>query len=562
MALAYGNHHELSHQLRFLLFEIGIGLPQNTIDAYITMAHRNALKKLQRAAISEGLLERAIASHHVHDFIDQLHSTLKNTILANQLYPWNKLREELDASIANHALALAYKHYWNTQLKKEANQHPSLWSWMNKEQSPYQSLLFLEQWGQTKDHDYPDFRITMGLTRREVLQNAPEFQAKINIHWCALRKEMLQTSDSAMRFNQLMAQSFPKEYNKWNERLIFNHIDPQNYLPIPVHPLIWRNQLQESYAHKIDDKSLILLPHHQAVLPSTLLHTVFPITESQCVLQLLNPMDLDNQKESATYDLTQRLHSILTQSNNYMGTLFVATKLAHISAADKFNTNNQSQKLSATLLQNPLTLLQKNQRALPLHSLFSQSPITQSSLLIEMIKASDISPVTYFAHYCYLVLFSQLHLLLRHKIVFESSQQHMLVIFTDNKPQALIMKNLERTSNDANSIFRNIKKKESPTVINEFARLRPLFMQNTLQNNIIYWIERISNECQITIPHLWDRVNQTFNTVLDELANEIEPHIFQCQKQLILRDVWQQQNEFTLRFRTKVNKNKSTNAIA
>ena len=87
-------------------------------------------------------------------------------------------------------------------------------------------------------------------------------------------------------------------------------------------------------------------------------------------------------------------------------------------------------------------------------------------------------------------------------------------------------------------------------------------MQNTLQNNIIYWIERISNECQITIPHLWDRVNQTFNTVLDELANEIEPHIFQCQKQLILRDVWQQQNEFTLRFRTKVNKNKSTNAIA
>lgn len=53
MALAYGNFHELSHQLRFLLFEIGIGLPQNSVDYFITLAHKNTLKRLQHASIKE-----------------------------------------------------------------------------------------------------------------------------------------------------------------------------------------------------------------------------------------------------------------------------------------------------------------------------------------------------------------------------------------------------------------------------------------------------------------------------------------------------------------------------
>ncbi len=72
MALAYGNFHELSHQLRFLLFEIGIGLPQNSIDYFITLAHRELLNRLQQAALMEGLINAPIASHHVHDFINQL----------------------------------------------------------------------------------------------------------------------------------------------------------------------------------------------------------------------------------------------------------------------------------------------------------------------------------------------------------------------------------------------------------------------------------------------------------------------------------------------------------
>ena len=94
MALAYGNFHELSHQLRFLLFEIGIGLPQSSVDYFITLAHKNALMRLQHLARVEELIASPIASHHVHDFIDQLQIKLKYSDPASQFFQWNNFRDD------------------------------------------------------------------------------------------------------------------------------------------------------------------------------------------------------------------------------------------------------------------------------------------------------------------------------------------------------------------------------------------------------------------------------------------------------------------------------------
>ena len=200
MALAYGNFHELSHQLRFLLFEIGIGLPQSSIDYFITLAHKNALQRLQHSALMEGLINSPIISHHVHDFIDQLQMKLKHSDPASQFYQWTSIRDELDESIANDALALAYKQRWDAQICNEASQYHSLWSWINSKQTARQTFLFLEQWGYQGHPSYPGFRAKMGFTRREVLQNSPEFQAKISLHWCALSKNQMSMNPDSINF--------------------------------------------------------------------------------------------------------------------------------------------------------------------------------------------------------------------------------------------------------------------------------------------------------------------------------------------------------------------------
>jgi len=104
MALAYGSFHELSHQLRFLLFEMGIALSQQHIDYYITLAHRTYLKKLQQAAIEEGFISAPLMSHHVHDFLEQLRSKLKETLPESRFFSWDKLYYQCNETIANTAL--------------------------------------------------------------------------------------------------------------------------------------------------------------------------------------------------------------------------------------------------------------------------------------------------------------------------------------------------------------------------------------------------------------------------------------------------------------------------
>ena len=381
MALAYGNFHELSHQLRFLLFEIGIGLPQSNIDYFITLAHKNALQRLQHSALREGLIHSPIASHHVHDFIDQLQMALKHSNPESQFYQWNSIRDELDESIANDALALAYKQRWDTQICNEASPYDSLWCWINNNQTARQAFLFLEQWGQQGHPTYPGFRAKMGFTRREVLQNSPEFQAKISLHWCALSKNQIRTKPDSIEFNTLIAREFPKEFKLWQEKLTFNHINPQEYVPVPVHPWQWRNKLQTTCSQLTDNKSIILLPHHQTAMPSMSFGTMMPIEHSNTLIKLAvnSPTPDLSENDQPACAISRWINSLLTQSDHYQNTLFLANELAGLNVNSPAIPKYCHKELSVNLLQHPVNLIGSEQKIVPLTSLFANSPLSKKT---------------------------------------------------------------------------------------------------------------------------------------------------------------------------------------
>lgn len=565
MALAYGSFHELSHQLRFLLFEIGIGLPQTSIDYFITIAHKETLKRLQHAAVNEGLIQAPIASHHVHDFIDQLQMKLKKSRPESQFFQWEAIRNELDESIANEALAQAYQQCWNAQLRNEAGQYTSLWSWINRKPTAHHALLFLEQWGAIGHPYHPSFRAKTGFTRREVLQNSPEFQAKISIHWCALRKEKACSSSSSVPFDALIAQEFPKEYVLWQEKLKCNHLNSNDYYPVPVHPWQWRNQLQTLCAQMIDDKSLILFPHHQTLIPSMSLDVMLSEENSNCVIQLATQINAPYAKNAELSDfnphkgeISSWISTLLLSDTHYRDTLFVTRELGDIKLIDHSVPNYQQNKLSTCLKQNPAQLLQANQKAVPLSSLLATSPLTKTTLLHEIITASELDPLAYFSLYCHKILFSQIHLLLKYGITLNAQPHNTLIIFTENKPQGLIISNLKSLKIADHPFYERIEKPQilSKSSINtsDLNALRTLFIQGTLQNNIRYLIDSLHNEYQLSIPQLWNVVRQTIFTVFDELPRDIDPHLCSWQKHLLLHEVWQHQCSFTMRLSSNHNK--------
>jgi len=559
MALAYGNFHELSHQLRFLLFEIGIGLPQSIVDYFITLAHKNALQRLQHSALSEGLIHSPIASHHVHDFIDQLQVALKHSNPESQFYQWNSIRDELDESIANDALALAYKQRWDAQICNEANPDDSLWGWINNNQTADQTLLFLEQWGQQGHPTYPGFRAKMGFTRREVLQNSPEFQAKISLHWCALSRNQISMKPGAIEFNALIAREFSKEFKLWREKLTFNHINPQEYIPVPVHPWQWRNKLQITCSQLTDSKSLILLPHHQTVMPSMSFDTMMPTEHANTLIKLAVNNHTHDLAEDGQFSCTisRWINSLLTQAGHYQNTLFLANELAGLSVNSPSIPKYCHKQLSVSLLQHPLNFIKPEQKIIPLTSLFAHSPLSKKPLLIEMIKESGLTPMSYFNQYCHKVLFGQLHLLLKYGVAFAAHPHNILIIFTESRPQGLVMRDFDKIKIAYSQCFEDNEKPDLPATssikTSNLDSLRTVFTHGTLQNNLGYWINSLKQEYQFDAQQLWYVVYQVMQTALNELAKEIDSRILCWQKHQLLHDAWQHQCLLTMRLKGNLN---------
>ncbi|BCA96944.1 siderophore biosynthesis protein [Legionella antarctica] len=565
MALAYGNFHELSHQLRFLLFEIGIGLPQSSIDYFIAQAHKNALDRLQHSAVAEGIITAPIASHHVHDFIDQLQITLKHSNPESQFYQWSSIRDELDESIANDALAQAYKQRWNVQICNEAYQYDSLWSWINNNQTAHQAFLFLEQWGDQGHPDYPGFRAKMGFTRREVLQKSPEFQAKISLHWCALSKHKINTAPDSTNFNALIAREFPNEHKLWQEKLQFNHLNPQEYVPVPVHPWQWRNKLQIMCSQLTDCKSLILFPHHQTVMPSMSLDTMMPIDHSNTLIKLAVNVSTPDPSKTATSEEEQYncamvdwINSLLTKSDHYQNTLFLAHDLARLRVNSSSVSNYFQKELSVNLLQHPSSVIKAEQKIVPLMSLFANSPLSNKPLLVEIIMESGLTPINYFSQYCHTVLLGQLHLLLKYGVSLKAKPHNTLIIFSDHRPQGLILQSLEKIKVDYSPSFEESKKPDLPATSSikstSLDAIRTVFTHGTLQNNLGHWINCLKQQYSLGANQLWHIVYDVMQTVLNDLSMEIHPRLFCWQKHQLLHDIWQHQCLLTMRLKGDLSK--------
>lgn len=515
MALAYGSFDELSHQLRFLLFEIGLGLPQQHINYYITLAHRACLQQLKSAAIQEQIIDTPIISHHVHDFLDQLQQRLKHTLPESRFFSWAKVHHQCNEAIANTALAHAYKKCWSTRLNKELGAS-SLWQWL-EEQPQEHAALFLEQWGCLAQKIHPSLDKVYAYNRREVLQYGAEFQAQYSIHWAALKKEH---TSFLIPFEGLLEKNYAQEYKSWQEKLSLYHVDPHHYYPLPIHPWMWRNHLQSNAASLIDNKSLILIPHNQRVTPSITPDIVMP-TKSALHLNLVAEEECN---------LQENLSSLLTHEKNYLNTLFIAAKLEVLTV----NPNSMAKDLGFSLIVNPNSFLKEEQIAIPLLSLFAQSPLAETSLINELIKKSGLNPISYFSQYCHQILFGPLHLLLKHGLSFNTQASNMILIFKNHLPQGMILREVKQIKmNQPHEL------ESYPKDTGLHSELRKQFIYSILQNNLQYWVEHLHQEYQIERTYLWSTVRHALDNIFIKLSKELPASLLEQQKYWLFNEPWQ-----------------------
>ncbi|ASQ44842.1 IucA/IucC family protein [Legionella clemsonensis] len=549
MALAYGDFHEVTHQLRFMLFEIGIGLPQQTIEYFITQAHRECLRRLQQAASLEGLTTSPINSHHIHDFIDQLQEQLKHKQPTLKFFNWQAFKHELDETVANEAMAQAYRQCWQLELRKQAKRFSNFWQWLCEKNNTYEILQLLEQWGCIGHPYYPNFRAKIGFSRREVLQYSPEFNAQINLHWCALHQRHTYLAAHNLGYKSLIRKHFPNEYQLWRNHLLFKQYNPDNYLPLPLHPWQWRNQIQQQFSSLIDSKALILLPHLQVVKPTMAFHTVMPQAAGACYLKLATAVQTVSANHTISQDsidhgslLALWLNHLLKKHDNYRQSLFIAADVASLGVSPTLVPASQCKQLAVILCDNPMSKQKNGQIPVPLGALFAQSPLSGKPLFIDILNSSGITPHAYFKDYCQKLLSGQLHLLLHYGIALEAHPQNTLIVFSNHRPVALIIKDLENACLCLHRFYEHVSKPklspDSKVMTENLNELVNKFIHGNFLSNIMGWIDNLSHNYSLAADDLWQIVHEEVRKQLKDFTSEINVELLNYYKYQLLERDW------------------------
>lgn len=167
--------------------------------------------------------------------------------------------------------------------------------------------------------------------------------------------------------------------------------------------------------------------------------------------------------------------------------------------------------------------------------------------------------MAYFTEYCYKMLFGQLHLLLKYGLALEVEQHNILVIFDDNKPQGIIIKEPNNLKICHHELFKNVQKPDVSDHLSIYTKdlnkIRTLFIQGTLKNHLNHLIGCLRDEYQISEKTLWGLTRQTMQTVFKDLPKDIEPRILSWQQHLLLHDNWEHQPELLLSLHSNLNPN-------
>lgn len=558
MSLAYGNFDELTHQLRFLLFEAGIGLSQKAVEHYVTSAHHNCLQRLRQAVRVEQLSLYPLLSHHVSDFIELLQQSMKHTHADSVFYQWQTLKHEIEESIANDALAQAFRHEWQKELRKLAQHHATLWQWLHTLPSAQAMMEFLEQWGCIGHPYHPNFRSKTGFSRREVMQYSPEFNAQVSLHWAAIPRHYTHSTFGTTSYQDLLIQQFPLEYQRFNDSLRFKQYNPADFYPLPVHPWQWRNKIISLFAPLIDKQELLLVAHHHNTRPSMSFRTMMPATQGSChlklatavhttsSLRLVSEASVDNGPALSTW-----IGSLLAQHEHYRHSLYVVPDLAGITIRHPAIARHHSNQLALIVRENPLANLTAPQRLVPLAALFAWSPLTQKPLLIEIIERSGITPEHYFSTYCSLVLSGQLHLMLNYGIALECHQQNTLISFNEDQPSSLIIRDLGGIKICTHPLYDAVSKPalhpDSTIISNSLQEVGAKFIHGNLQSNLACWITCLATHYSLLPQSLWHIVYRQLQQLLSDLATCITPAILAQYRHQLLHHAWQHKSLLTMR---------------
>ncbi len=361
---------------------------------------------------------------------------------------------ELTNSCDNMAIMLEHVH--NTQhTLKSLFGTPDLLS-LTENLPTNSQALFYEQWASQGHPVHPLVKTKLGFNPEDVIAYSPEFSPTVAISVVAIHTSLavidLETND--IHYKNYFSKTFPNIYAKFDKSLQTLSLNPDEYLPLFIHPWQEKNVLPKLYKKWIDEKKIISLSDIKIDMhPSlsfrtlyssdTIPHIKLPTTIlSTTATRTLCPNSVHNSPR-----VSGVLRDILSKNQAELSTL----RLLYDSIGIRINTYNaEVDKQLAMLIRDAIsTAVNPSETPIISAALFSNTLKNNTPLLVEIMDAffnttqpTEKQVLDYFSHLTHTILQPNLFLYSRYGIALESHQQNSTIIFKKNKPVAILVKDI------------------------------------------------------------------------------------------------------------------------
>lgn len=485
-------------------------------------------------------------------FLDYLYYYVQN-LTSKSL--WDRFIREMRNHKDNAKKTSKNINFRNSQIYEAAKQvnASSVLNWVAQNNSILDKSLYLEQFFSKGHPIHPCSKTKLGFTSEDIFNYSSEFNPIVKLNILALHHTLINISMSnsfEKNYKQYFSSSFSREYNQWENELIKNKLNINEYLPIPAHPWQVENVIKNKFQYFIDNKLLIIYKNaYIEASPTLSFRTLKPIRNQQAPYIKL-PIAIQATSVFRTLShfsvinapiISDFLQEIFEREKNFNGKLKM---LPEICGAYIDTTPSEDAKHFSVIFRESVDKnLETGEISIVVASLFEPTPTSKLPLLIEEMKLSNVikvhEAIIYFKKYAELIISSYLDLYLIYGIALEGHQQNTFAVFESGMIKYFIARDLDGVDIDE-VIFKQAypKSKGLENIFSKYPKARNSLLHTVFQSHLGEVIILISTYFACDEIRLWDIVAQLTHERFIFLQTKVDKSRWKKEYKAILLEPW------------------------
>jgi len=465
----------------------------------------------------------------------------------SEKFAWEQLAKELINGSANLALSYAYWDQKKKELQKRASEFKitNVLDWVlfeKKLNSAFDSSLFFEQLSVEGHNLHPGTKTKIDMKAEDVFQYAPEFDGVATIQFVGILKERAQwcvKDELEEDANKLLFKVYPELRNVVEQQFQLQGHRLEEYVIVPVHPWQLENAIPVVYKQELHDQTIVPIRSFHVPCGSTSsFRTVVPLGNQERMnyaikvavnSQMTSTVRTISANTTNNSTIVTRLIKSIMEKEQVLSKQFVPVYEVAGYNFKKENDKQKNRNLSAVLRENIELFTFNDEVAIVGSSLFSESPISEKTIVSELIdqygKTTNISirqaAYQFVSEYANIALPGFLTLLVKYGIGLEGHLQNSVMVFKNGQPVRMLFRDWgglriykERLKN--NNLHVELYA-GSITETDDLKEVHNKLFYTVFQNHLGELILQVCKEFGLNERELWQEIHQICDQVFDKL---------------------------------------------